>query len=164
MGMSIPSELASLLSILGYTWPQADETKLFEMGQRWMSFGTTLQRVVGEATDAASKVWNNNSGKDIEAFAKHWDHEEGPSKVLQDGSTASTLVGAGMMICAGIVLALKINVIVQLTILAFQIAQAIATAVVTFGASLAEIPIFQQISRLIVNELINQVINQLLQA
>ncbi|MEE3920570.1 hypothetical protein V2I01_27060 [Micromonospora sp. BRA006-A] len=60
------------------------------------------------------------------------------------------LLGAGLIICAAIVLALKIAVIVQLAILAFEVAQAIATAVVTFGASLAEIPIFQIITREIV--------------
>ena len=68
------------------------------------------------------------------------------------------------LFCAAIVLALKIAVIVQLAILAFQVAQAIATAVVTFGASLAEIPIFQIISREIVGALIDQVIGRLLDA
>lgn len=32
MGMELPGELRSLLGVLGYTWPEADETKLFEMG------------------------------------------------------------------------------------------------------------------------------------
>ena len=84
--------------------------------------------------------------------------------MLGDGSTAATLVGTGMMIVSGIVLALKIQVIIQLVTLAIQIAQAIATAVVTFGASLAEIPIFQQISSKFVGMLIDQVITQLLNA
>lgn len=60
------------------------------------------------------------------------------------------------MICAGIVLALKVNVIVQLTLLAIQIAQAIATAAVTFGASLLEIPIFKKIiTGVIIDQLLN---------
>jgi hypothetical protein len=164
MGMTLPSELVSLLNILGYNWPQADETKLFDLGQELMNFSNTLQNVLGSADGAASRAWSENSGQDIQAFMSHWTNNDGPAKILGDGSTASTVLGAGMMICAGIVLALKIQVISQLVILAIQIAQAIAMAVVTFGASLLEIPIFQQISRAIVGQLIDMVITKLLEA
>lgn len=164
MGLTLPSELVSLLNILGYNWPQADEMKLFDLGNTLMNFGNEVQNVMGAADNAASKAWAENSGRDIAAFAEHWQHSDGPSKVLGDSSTAATIVGAGMFIVSGIVLALKIQVITQLVILAIQIAQAIATAVVTFGASLAEIPIFQQISRFLVGQLIDMVITQLLEA
>lgn len=164
MGVMLPGELVTFLNILGYNWPQGDEEKLFQMGGRWMDFSGSLDRVTQGGQQAASGVWEQNQGANIQAFSDHYNAEDGPTKVLTNGSTASTLVGAGMVIVAGIVLALKINVIVQLVILAIQTAQAIATAVVTFGASLLEIPIFQQISRAIVGELINQVIMQLLNA
>jgi hypothetical protein len=72
------------------------------------------------------------------------------------------MVGAGLMVCAGIVLALKINVIVQLTMLVIEIAQAIATAVVTFGASLLEIPLFKEITQLIIDQLLNMAIDKVL--
>ncbi|HET6484251.1 MAG TPA: hypothetical protein VFG35_29970 [Actinoplanes sp.] len=42
------------------------------------------------------------------------------------------------------------------------IAQAVATAVPTFGASLAEIPIFQQLTRTIVGKLVQDAIFELL--
>jgi len=164
MGISLPSELASLLSILGYNWPQGDETKLFELGQKLMEFSGKLQNILGEADNAAAQAWKENIGRDIQAFQNHWSNDDGPSKILQDISTAGQVVGAGMMIVAGILLVLKLNVITQLITLAIQIAQAIAMAVATFGASLAEIPIFQQISRMIVGKLIDMVIAKLLEA
>jgi hypothetical protein len=164
MGLQLPSELTTFLQMVGYNWPQADETKLFEMGQKWTGFSSTLGEVMSAADTGASGVWNENAGDDIRAFSDHWSGEDGPSKVLGDSSTASTLVGTGMYIVGAIVLALKVQVIIQLVTLAIQIAQAIATAVVTFGASLAEIPIFQQISRQIVGMLVDQVITQLLNA
>ena len=49
----------------------------------------------------------------------------------------------------------------QLVILAIEIAQAIAAAGPTFGASLAEIPIFQQLTRTVVGNLIQEVLWQL---
>lgn len=164
MGLQLPGGLASFLQILGYTWPESDETKLFEMGRRWSDFSGTLREIAGSGDRAASAVWNDNTGADISAFQGHWGGQDGPSRVIADTSTASTLVGTGMTIFSAIVLALKVQVIVQLTILAIQTAQAIAAAPATFGASLSWIPIYQQISRRIVGQLINQVITQLLKA
>jgi len=81
----------------------------------------------------------DNHGDAIETFRERWAAERAPSAVLRDGATGTQAVGAALLVCAGIVLALKICVIVQLTILAIEIIQAIATAEVTFGASLLEI-------------------------
>ena len=96
-----------------------------------------------------------------EAFQQWWTAEESPKQTLSDGATAAVLTGTGLIICGAIVLILKVSVIVQLIILAVQIAQAVATAAVTFGASLAEIPIFQQISRTIIGNLIQEVLFKL---
>ncbi|WP_318528070.1 hypothetical protein [Micromonospora aurantiaca (nom. illeg.)] len=127
-------------------------------------FGGRIGAAAGEADAAAAQVWTQNVGPAIAAFQKWWGGEQNGPLVLHDSMPAAMLLGAGLIICAAIVLALKIAVIVQLAILAFQVAQAIATAVVTFGASLAEIPIFQIITREIVGALIDQVIGRLLDA
>jgi len=164
VGLQLPGELRSLLGILGYNWPEADEQKLAEMGQAWMTFAGTLGTIVGTANAGATPVWTQNSGADITAFQEWWRNEESPISSLQEGVPAATLAGTGLVICGMIVLALKIAVIVQLVILAIQIAQAIATAAVTFGASLLEIPIFQQLARTIVGNLIQEVLFTLLEA
>lgn len=67
-----------------------------------------------------------------------------------------------VFVAAGLVLALKINVIVQLSILVIEIVQAIATAAVTFGASLAEIPIFKKLTDIAINLILSQAIEALL--
>jgi hypothetical protein len=87
---------------------------------------------------------------------------EGPINNLDDAATAAELIGAALMVCAGIVLALKISDITRLILLAIQIAQAIATAVVTSGASLLEIPIFRAITEVILDQLLDVAINQVL--
>jgi len=164
MSLEIPGELRSLLGVLGYTWPEADEDKLLEMGQAWLRFATTLDTLTASAQASAAPVWSANTGADIAAFEQWWTNEDSPLASMRDGMPAAVLTGTGLIICGTIVLALKVAVIVQLTILAIQIAQAIATAPVTFGASLAEIPIFQQITRIAVGALIDQVISTLLEA
>ncbi|MFC0037049.1 hypothetical protein [Actinomadura rayongensis] len=162
MGLQLPGELISLLGMLGYNWPEADETKLFQLGSTWMEFSGTVGSVSADIESAAQRVPASNEGDDIEAFQKAWAEEDSPAAVLKDASMGATAVGAAFIVCAGVVLALKINVIVQLVMLAIEIAQAAATAVATFGASLAEIPIFKEITGMIIDELINQAITMLL--
>ncbi|MEU5962188.1 hypothetical protein ABZ777_13370 [Micromonospora parva] len=164
MGLQLPSELITALGWIGYTWPEADEEKLFEMGQAWLDFSGTVAAVSGEADSAAAAIWSQHQGESMQAFQKWWSTPENGPGTLPDYSQAAMLIGTGMIIAAAIVLALKIQVIVQLAILAFAVAQAIATAVVTFGASLAEVPIFQMITREVVGLLIDQVIQELLDA
>ncbi|HEV7935718.1 MAG TPA: hypothetical protein VGP70_25815 [Actinomadura sp.] len=162
MGLQLPGELISLLSMLGYTWPEADETKLFEMGNAWIGFAASHSGPLGEADAHAERVWMDNRGEDIDAFRNVWGKEDSPKANLEDFTTAANVIGAGLMVCAGIVLALKINVIVQLVILAVEIAQAIATAVATFGASLAEIPIFKMITQFVIDQLIDMALQAIL--
>jgi hypothetical protein len=162
VGMEIPGELRSLLGILGYNWPEADETALVEMGRAWMSFSDRLEAIVSDASSTAAEVWTGHEGEAVAAFQDWWAREDSPAKVLLDGANAATLTGTGLLICGGIVLALKVAVVAQLAILAVEIAQAVATAVPTFGASLAEIPIFQQLTRTIVGNLVQDATFQLL--
>ncbi|MFG1998033.1 hypothetical protein ACGFNU_02660 [Spirillospora sp. NPDC048911] len=162
MGLQLPGELIGLLGMLGYTWPEADEMKLFELGNTWMGLSSTLRSGVAEADAVAQRVWTDNKGEDFDAFRTEWTGEDSAAQNLAGAADGCLMVAAGLMVAAAIVLALKIQVIVQLIMLAIQIAQAIATAPVTFGASLAEIPIFKTIVGAIIDLLIDQAINALL--
>jgi len=82
--------------------------------------------------------------------------------VLAEGITAAQAIGATLIVCAAAVLALKINVIVQLTILAVEILEAVLTAPETFGASLLEIPVFKKLTDMAINFLISQALEVVL--
>lgn len=162
MGINIPGELADLLNELGYTWPKSDESKLFELGQDWLEFAGRLGPIAGEAAAAADKARSDNKGAAIEAFGKAWDHEDSAVTVLNRAVVGGQMVGGALFVCAAVVLALKINVIVQLTILLIEIIQAIATAAVTFGASLAEIPIFKKLADIAIDLIIDKALEAVL--
>ncbi|MDG4821380.1 hypothetical protein O7635_05865 [Asanoa sp. WMMD1127] len=162
MGLQLPGELVSLLGLLGYTWPEADEEKLFEMAQHWLELSGTVQTITAAAQGHGAAVLAANSGQAIMAFEGRFTGQDAPVNNLADGATAAQGVGLGLMVAATVVLALKINVIVQLVILAIQIAQAIATAAVTFGASLAQIPIFKMITSLVLDQLFGLAMDALL--
>ncbi|KAB2369602.1 WXG100-like domain-containing protein [Actinomadura montaniterrae] len=162
MGLQLPGELRSLLSMLGYSWPEADETKLMEMGGAWLRFAGTLGGPVADAHGHAQQVWTTHEADGVQAFRDSWTQGDAPHANLEDARTAAQIIGAGLLVCGGIVLGLKINTIVQLALLAAEIAQAIATAPETFGASLAEIPIFKEITGAIIDQLINLALDAIL--
>jgi len=162
MGMNIPGELADLLNELGYIWPKSDEEKLFELGGDWISFGSAVQQAADNADASARIAWTGNSGDAIQAFQKYWSDEKAASATTHAGADGSLAVGAALIVCAGVVLALKINVIIQLVALAIEIAEAIATAAPTFGASLLEIPVFKEITNRLMQLVINEAIEAIL--
>ncbi|MGQ5261734.1 WXG100-like domain-containing protein [Micromonospora sp. ZYX-F-536] len=162
MGIMLPGELAGLLNELGYTWPKSDETKLFELGQMWMELADSLQQAAADGAAAAQRVLDGNQGDALAAFQQRWESGGSAISVLRDGGAGARMVAATLFVCAIIVLALKINVIVQLVILLVQIIQAIATAAPTFGASLLEIPIFKKLTDMVLGMLVDQAIGVVL--
>ncbi|MCC3762647.1 hypothetical protein K3N28_06130 [Glycomyces sp. TRM65418] len=162
MGLQLPSELTGLLSMLGYDWPESDEEKLFNLAGEWTGMADQISGRIESLNAAARTLLENNIGAEIDAFGQEWEDEESAPRNLADAADPANIINIGLTIVAGVVLTLKIQVIVQLVILAFQIAQAIATAVVTFGASLAQIPIFKTITGIIVDQLIGMAIEMVL--
>lgn len=162
MGLDLPGPLETLLNDLGFTWPEVDEMELFSVGASWGQLGGQISGVQQMAQAAADQVSGYNQGEAIEAFKKKWSGDNAPAKVLSDASTGVELGGAALLLCAGVVLGLKINTIVNLTILACEIASALAEAIPTFGASLAEIPVFKEITNRIINAIINEAVNAIM--
>jgi hypothetical protein len=164
MGLTLPGELVSLLQMLGYNWPESDETRLFHLAGEWTGMADRISGSVERLNSAARTILDNNKGDSIAAFSSEWEDDESAPRNIADTAQPANIIGIGLMVAAGVVLALKIQVIVQLILLAIQIAQAIATAVATFGASLLEIPIFKIITGFIIDQLIGMAIDAVLNA
>jgi hypothetical protein len=161
VGLTLPSELTEPLGWIGLTWPEADEELLFEAGQQWISYGEQLTQVAQSADAAAGTVWQSGQGEAVDAFQAWWTNPDGPRTRLAEDAAAAVLIGSALLVFAAITLALKIAFIVQLILLAIEVAQAIATAFVTFGATTAEVPGFIAATRLIYRKLIQQVIEHI---
>jgi hypothetical protein len=162
MGLQPPSEVVTLLGWLGFSWPEGDEEKMYQVGQTWLDLAGQLSGQLATADAAAQQVWSSGQGEAIEAFRTAWTEDRSPKANLHEAAEAATKMGAGMILCAGIVLALKINVIVQVVLFAIEVASAIAEAAVTFGASLLEIPIFREITKLILDQLLGLALEMIL--
>lgn len=158
MGLTLPGPLEILLNDLGFTWPEVDETELLAVGQAWATLGGGIGEALRTAQEATGRLTELNQGDAVDAFLAQWSGGDAPADVLGSAATGVQVGGAAILTCAGIVLALKVNTIVNLTILAVEIAQAIATAAPTFGASLLEIPVFKEVTSRIVGAIVNEAV------
>jgi hypothetical protein len=162
VSIQIPVREAELLNDLGYFWPEVDEDKVSALAKLWLELASTLQKIVTDAEAAATRVVRENVAQSMDAFRMLWRRDDTGAVVLGRGQTGALAIAGALAVCAAAVVALKINVIVQLGLLVVEIIQAIATAEVTFGASLLEIPAFKSLTGLAINYLISQAMKVIL--
>jgi hypothetical protein len=162
MGLTLPPLLETLLNDLGFTWPEVDETELASLAATWMSFGSTLSSAAQGAQGAARDLAAANSGEAMDAFLRAWSGPRAPAATMENAAVGVDAGAAAILVCAGITLALKVNTIINLTILVAEIAEAVATSVPTFGASLLEIPVFKELASRIIGLLVNEAVNAIM--
>jgi hypothetical protein len=162
VSIQISVRSAELLGDLGYFWPEVDEDKANALARLWLEFASTLQKIHADADDAAARVVRENAAPAMEAFRQSWHRDDTAVVVLDRGHTGALAIGGALTVCAAAVVALKVNVIIQLGLLVAEIVQAIATAEVTAGASLLEIPAFKSLTGLAINYLISQAMKVIL--
>lgn len=151
MGLKLPAELAILLNELGYHWPEVDEDALHRLALSWLGFGARLSGVTGRADEAADAVRRGNAGEAVEAFLREWQVGDAPRTVVAEGVTGSRVVACCLVLCALLVLALKIHMIVQLVALLARIRLAAVTAPATSGGSLLTVPAAKRVTGLLLD-------------
>ncbi|WP_433263200.1 hypothetical protein ACQPZF_31565 [Actinosynnema sp. CS-041913] len=137
MGLQLPPELIEALSWIGCTWPEADETKLFECGEYWGGFAQHAAEHAEAASAAVQTMLAENSSPGLDAFRGYWEKLSGQDGYLVDCGIVAGAVSIAFYSAGGLVLTLKILVIAQLVAFAVILAAAIAAAFFTLGASLA---------------------------
>ncbi|WP_344485554.1 hypothetical protein [Glycomyces endophyticus] len=134
MTITLPDWLTEPMSWTGFEFPTADEDKIAELGTAWTELAGTLRPLTEQAAAAAAEVWGESSGDDIEAFQTWWEGPDSPKKSLEEGVEGALVAGQALQLCALIVIALKIHIIVELVAAVIAI---IAAAVAGGGAGAA---------------------------
>ncbi|MGY0491371.1 WXG100-like domain-containing protein [Streptomyces sp. WG-D5] len=165
--IKLPNELDWLLDILGFQWPNIDIDTMMEAAQEWTEFGSTVQQFAQDGNAAAAAVTSMNSGDAVDAFIEEWGKfgDGGTGVGYLDLLHEASIVLAGLLeICAVIIAAMKIAIIVQLIDLAIEFAVAQASAVVTLGASEAGLAARIVMIRAVVKQIITQAVQKIGQA
>lgn len=158
----LPPEVSHVLNMIGFEWPEGNEDTVLAWSRRWTQFSSEVNDSQGLAEQAALHALDHNHGAAMDAFAARWRDHDGVAEVARDLGLAGNLLGGCLLVVGMAIIALKIAFVVNLILLAIQIAEAIAAAAATFGASLAWIPIAREIVRRLIELAINLAVNALM--
>ncbi|MDT0458246.1 PE-PGRS family protein [Streptomyces sp. DSM 41527] len=168
MSLTLPSEVAWVLDLLGYNWPDADEDKLHECARTWRNFAEAVNRASTKGSSAAGEVVSANSGEAIEGFSHEWGSFSGGGDsgdhYLRDAAAAAEVIAVAFDAAALAVLAGKIAVIVQLVMLATELIAAQAAAPFTLGLSELGAAGATQATRLIVRQILDKIKREVMEA
>lgn len=164
MAVMLPAEASKLLNELGFEWPEGNEDKVFDYGNRWMAYAGEVGGVVQTATEGANTALADNMGQAMDAFKTAFTKSEGVDDVARKLQFGANIMGGCLFLVGAAIIALKIAFVVNLVATVIQIASAIAAAVPTAGASLGWIPVAKILCQKLLEMAINYGINQLMGA
>lgn len=154
MAVTVPPEVDWLLDILvGQSWPQGDEDALRRCAQAWMDAMLAVGGLADHSDLTSMRVHANAEAASADDFKKFWDHYISNDANLTGTGTFPGLFGQfeeqakALVGQANEVEYTKLIIVITLILTAIQIAWAIASAVMTLGGSLTEIPFAMLIGR-----------------
>lgn len=164
----LPGEVTWVLDLLGYSWPDADEDKLFESATIWRDFANQVNETLSQGTAAANEVVSANSGEAVDGFTKEWGAFSGGGgsgdQYLRDAAAAAEVIATAFDAAALAVIAGKVAVIAQLVMLAVELIAAQAAAPFTLGLSELGAAGATQATRLIVREILDKLKREVMEA
>lgn len=115
MGMMLPNELIWIMDKLDYSWPDLDEEDLFAAGRLTNTLRDELEEIIRRADEQVTlEVRNAATGKAADAYAAAW--ETNRDQHLNQLLDVLFPVQIGLDGGAGVVVALKTKVIIQVTL------------------------------------------------
>ncbi len=157
MSVMLPGDLVFVLNLIGFNWPTADEDKLRQSAQHWREYASELEHVIADTSRILDLVVADNSGESIDALEQHW---RDFAEHLRRGHDAARTVAEVLDDFALVVEGLKVAVLVQLGILAGELAATTGAAILTFGVAEAAAPEEIGITQLIMRGLSREAIQK----
>jgi hypothetical protein len=139
--------------------PDGDICGMVKVASAWDTHGSRAAGPPRKALAAAEQVWNNNKSAAVDAFRQEFTGPHAPVANLTDASSGARGIGIGVLAGAGILGSLMVLDIAQVTWMLIAIAEAVATAIVTFGGSLLEILGIKEVTTAALNTGINTAAN-----
>ncbi|WP_053161251.1 YwqJ-related putative deaminase [Streptomyces caatingaensis] len=133
MGVVLPDKLAFVLDLIGVNWPNVDEDDYRDMATALRGFADDVDAGRGDSNVALNRLISTNRGEMTSAIEAHVKKLNG--KHLHNLAEGGRLLAGGLDAAAVVVAGAKGAAIVQLGILAGEVAAAQAAAPVTLGLS-----------------------------
>ncbi|WP_225731248.1 MULTISPECIES: hypothetical protein [unclassified Nocardia] len=158
MGLEIPDALKPVAQLVACKWPEADETALLRMADRWDSAGNAITKVHDSGDKVANLALAHLEGRTHDQLQEFWKQA---SSDLSELATFCHRLALACRIMAALILAVKLYIIAALVELAVQIAIAAATAIETLGASAAEAAVAEVATRVAIRQALQQTLKRI---
>lgn len=132
MSVMLPGDLAWVLNLVGFNWPNIDEDKLRACAATDRNLAGRCDAAQTHAAAAVTIIATSNKGKAAEAFGAHGKKVSVHLGRLRD---VYNVTAGALDAIADVVEGAKIAVVAQLGFLAGEIATAAAASIFTFGLS-----------------------------
>ncbi|MGF1648555.1 MAG: hypothetical protein ACFCVF_16780, partial [Kineosporiaceae bacterium] len=165
MALELPSGLdAAVTAVLGSDWPDGNEDRLFDLGEAWIEVVTSLYESMGDFYGADGEIraaWIGGAAS--EAFAGSFEKLNGENGPLIQSANAATELST-MSFDTGVdIQHAKYVMILELIMLAYEIAMAIYTAFFTGGATVAAIAGLKEASKLVIKKAVKELVEAVAQ-
>ena len=158
MSLMLPTDLAWVLNLLGFNWPNVDEDQLRTAAADHRRLAAQVEQAKADGTSGAGVVTGANTGRSVQAFASKWGSVS--ASHLGRLQTVYELTADAQDLMAEVVAGAKGAVIAQLIALAAEITTAVAASVVTFGLSDAAGLAATALTKVTVQEILNELERQ----
>ncbi|MEV0094309.1 WXG100 family type VII secretion target [Streptomyces sp. NPDC050738] len=166
MAIELPSQVVWFLQHIGVNWPTVNEDKVREFATHVREFGTKLEETHQDSTATVKQLADVYQGASYEALLAKWAQ-------LSDGHMtemiqACHVVADALDIGADVIVAMKVEVIAELVILAATFVADQAAAVATLGLAEAAVALIIKAAEELVDYLVEQleqyIIGQVIEA
>lgn len=166
MAIELPGEVVSLLSFIGINWPTVNEDKVREFAAHVREFAESVESAHRDSTATIHALGEAYEGASYEALLAKWSQVSDAhfNELVQ----ACHVVATALDVAAGVIVAMKIETIGELVLLAAALVADQAAAVATFGLAEAAVIAIEEAGKRLVNYLEQQleqyIIGQVIEA
>ncbi|GGN44452.1 hypothetical protein GCM10012285_27010 [Streptomyces kronopolitis] len=173
MAIELPDEVVSFLQFIGVNWPNVNEDKVREFGSHVRDFAQTLDNTHKDSTSTIHQLAEVYQGASYEALLAKWGQLSNGH--MTELINASHTVATALDVAADTIVAMKMEAIAELIVLAITFVADQAAAVATLGiAEAAEALVIaagrklvnfleQQLEQYIIGQVIEAAINPLVE-
>ncbi|KIQ66552.1 hypothetical protein TR51_03030 [Kitasatospora griseola] len=154
MAIELPGEVVEFLSFIGINWPTVNEDKVREFGAHVREFAQNVESVHQQSTSTVQQLGQAYEGASYEALLAKWAalSESHLNELVQ----ACHVVADALDIAADVIVAMKVETIGELVVLAAAFIADQAAAVATLGAAEAAVILIEEAAKRLINYLEQQ--------
>jgi len=131
MAIELPGEVVSFLQFIGVNWPQVNEDSVRTFATHVRSFATNIDDTHQQATSTVKAMGGSYQANSYDLLVSKWAHLSNGH--MSDLLSACHLLATALDAAADYIVAMKLECIAELVILAVTFVADQAAAVATFG-------------------------------